>query len=260
MRTALIAAGSAVAAAAAVVAVPAAAQATTTPTCRTSQLSAALGGQEAGAGNIYQHLVLTNKSSTACALKGYPGVSLLDAAGKQLGPTATREAKGYGTVTLAPGATASNTLHTLNRHGKCLPASAQVRVYPPANRASLVIPGEITICGNVFSISPLAAGAGGNPGGTGGGSGGTGGTGGSDTGGGTGGSGGSGSGGGTGGGSGSGGQVGTVPSGAPDTGVRAAAESSGNGGSGEVLVAAIGSGLAALAGAAVLVARRRAKD
>ncbi|NGN70508.1 DUF4232 domain-containing protein, partial [Streptomyces sp. A7024] len=163
MRRALIAVGTAVAAGAAVVAVPAAAGATGTPTCKTSQLSAAIGGQEAGAGHVYRHLVLTNKGSSACALKGFPGVSLLDSAGKQIGPAATRESKSYGTVTIEPGGTASNTLHTLNRHGKCLPASAQVRVYPPANKASIEIPGEITICGNVFSISPLAAGAGGNP-------------------------------------------------------------------------------------------------
>ncbi|NGN70261.1 hypothetical protein G5C51_41065 [Streptomyces sp. A7024] len=48
-----------------------------------------------------------------------------------------------------------------------------------------------------------------------------------------------------------------MPSGAPDTGVRAAA---GGDNSGETLVAGIGSGLAALAAIAVMVARHRARD
>jgi hypothetical protein len=47
--------------------------------------------------------------------------------------------------------------------GTCRPASAKVRVYPPGSRASLVVDGELTICDELFTITPLAAGRTGNP-------------------------------------------------------------------------------------------------
>jgi hypothetical protein len=134
-----------------------------TPMCTAAQLTASLGGGDAGAGNLYRYLVLTNSSGTACHLTGFPGVSLLDANGKQTGRPATRTQDGYTPVVLAPGGSASDTIHTLNQQGTCLAASAQLRIYPPGSKASLVIPGQITDCGNVFTITPLTSGKTGNP-------------------------------------------------------------------------------------------------
>lgn len=136
---------------------------TGTPMCATSQLTASLGGQDAGAGNLYRYLVLTNHSATACHLNGYPGVSLLDSAGRQIGDPATRRPMDRTTVVLRPGAFASDTIHTANRQGTCLPTSTAVRVYPPGNRASLVVAGQITVCEGMFEITPLLAGTTGNP-------------------------------------------------------------------------------------------------
>ncbi|WP_406424471.1 DUF4232 domain-containing protein [Streptomyces sp. NBC_01589] len=56
-------------------------------------------------------------------------------------------------VVLEPGGSASVTIHTLNRQGACLPTSAQLRIYPPGDTASLVIPGEITNCATTDSAS-----------------------------------------------------------------------------------------------------------
>jgi hypothetical protein len=134
-----------------------------TPTCVTGQLKAALGGSNAGAGNIYRYLLLTNTGKTACHLAGFPGVSLLDASGRPIGAPATREQPGYSAVVLTPGASASDTIHTVNHQGTCLPTSTQLRVYPPGSKASLVFPGQITNCGNVFGITPLTDGTTGNP-------------------------------------------------------------------------------------------------
>ncbi|MBM9510418.1 DUF4232 domain-containing protein [Actinacidiphila acididurans] len=170
MRKRSLAAGTAALAAAlttaAVAAVPATADAparSTTPMCQTSQLSAHLGGSDAGAGNLYRYLVITNTSGTACHVTGFPGLSMLDAQGKQIGAPATRDHNSYASVVLRPGASASDTIHTINHQGTCLPTSTSLRVYPPDNRASLVIPGKVTNCDNLFSVTPFVAGTTGNP-------------------------------------------------------------------------------------------------
>ncbi|MER7810002.1 DUF4232 domain-containing protein [Streptomyces sp900116325] len=232
MRKGPLAAGAAVAAVAVFTVVPAAVampgqEASSTPMCATSQLTGSLGAGDAGAGNLYRYLVLTNHSSTTCHLTGFPGVSLLDASGRQIGPAATREHTSYEPVTLKPGGSASDTVHTVNHQGICLPTSTRVRVYPPGNTASLVLVGAITNCHSVLSITPLAAGTGGNPAGASPSSGGT---------------------------AGSGGQVTAVPSGAPDTGTAATATDGAH--TGRALGAAAG-GVLALGGAGFAVALRR---
>ncbi|WP_328885244.1 DUF4232 domain-containing protein [Streptomyces sp. NBC_00316] len=135
----------------------------TSPMCTASQLTAALGGGDAGAGNLYRSLVLTNRASGACQVSGYPGLSLLDTDGKQIGVPAARDRRTYAPVVLQPGGSASVTIHTVNRQGVCLPTSAQLRIYPPGDTASLVIPGEVTNCDGRFSVTPFAAGTSGNP-------------------------------------------------------------------------------------------------
>ncbi|MFG1810508.1 DUF4232 domain-containing protein [Streptomyces sp. NPDC049040] len=168
MRSTSLAAGAAaVLAMAAAGAAPATASAPVgrapgTPMCVTSQLTAALGGGDAGAGNLYRYLVLTNHGSTACHLTGYPGVSLLDAAGRQIGAPAGRQPSRYAPVVLRAGGSASDTIHTINHQGTCLPASAKVRIYPPGNTASMVIAGKITNCDHLFTVTPMAAGTGGS--------------------------------------------------------------------------------------------------
>jgi hypothetical protein len=134
-----------------------------TPMCTATQLTAALGGGDAGAGNLYRYLVLTNKSTTTCHLTGFPGVSMLDANGKQIGQPATRTQTSYTQVVLAPGGSASDTIHTVNQQGPCLATSTQLRIYPPGSKASLLIPGQVTECYNTFEITPLSAGKGGTP-------------------------------------------------------------------------------------------------
>ncbi|MFI0941646.1 DUF4232 domain-containing protein [Streptomyces sp. NPDC021020] len=239
MRSTSLAAGTAAVLAVAVAgAVPAVASAPVgrapgTPMCATSQLTASLGGGDGAAGSVYRYLVLTNHSATTCHLTGYPGVSVLDASGKQIGAPADRQPSRYSPVVLKPGASASDTIRTVNHMGGCLPTSAKVRIYPPGNTASLVIPGELTICDKTFTITPMVAGKNGsdpvgtpapthgstttptNPG-----------------------------------------QVTQIPKGAPDTGLAA----TGGGGSGE-LTAGLAAGAAALVlgGLGVAASRRRSR-
>ncbi|RAG84980.1 hypothetical protein DN069_14265 [Streptacidiphilus pinicola] len=130
-----------------------------TPMCTTAQLTGSLGAGDVGAGQIYRDVVLTNHSSATCHLTGFPGVSVLDAHGAQIGAPATHEPRPYSLVVLAPGATATTTIHTTNRMTndpkECRPESTSLRVYPPGNRASLVFPAKLTICNNTFTVTPL---------------------------------------------------------------------------------------------------------
>lgn len=134
-----------------------------TPMCATSQLTAALGGGDAGAGSLFRYLVLTNRSGTACHLTGYPGLSLLDADGRQIGAPADRQPMDYAPVVLRPGGSVSDTVHTVNQQGTCLPASVKLRIYPPGNTASLDFPGSVTNCDDLFTVTPFTAGRRGNP-------------------------------------------------------------------------------------------------
>jgi ABC-type transport system substrate-binding protein len=131
-----------------------------TPECATEQLQAELGPTDAGAGQIYAPLILRNTSSSTCLVRGFPGVSVLDADGGQLGDPATREGAEGGEVLLQPGGVASSTLHTTNQGiggQACLPTSAQMKVFPPDQTAELTFPAQFTVCGG-FSVTSLVAG------------------------------------------------------------------------------------------------------
>ncbi|WP_052443332.1 DUF4232 domain-containing protein [Streptacidiphilus neutrinimicus] len=138
-----------------------------TPLCTADQLAPRLGGGDAGAGQIHIYLVVTNHSSTPCHVTGYPGLSLLDASGRQIGVPATYVHQPYTPVVLAPGASASDTIHTVNRQtnnpSECLPSSTSLRIYPPGSRASLVFPGQVTVCLGTFEVTPFGPGVTGNP-------------------------------------------------------------------------------------------------
>ena len=57
---------------------------------------------------------MRNTSTTTCEVRGFPGVSLLDGSGNQIGEPATREGNEGAAVVLKPGESASATLHTTN--------------------------------------------------------------------------------------------------------------------------------------------------
>jgi Domain of unknown function (DUF4232) len=130
--------------------------------CHTNELKGSLGTPSPGAGNLYVPLVLTNVSNRQCVIAGYPGVSLLDAAGAQIEQPAGRE-PGFpsNAVPVAPGASASTVLHTTQEGiapGPCWPLSAQIKVFPPNELDALTFPGQFKVCGDAFTIRPLVAG------------------------------------------------------------------------------------------------------
>jgi Domain of unknown function (DUF4232) len=107
---------------------------------------------DASAGHVYYELELTNLSGHAWVLRGYPGVSAVDLAGRRLGMPAARNARtAVRPVLLAPGHSASAALQVADT-GVFPPTTchsttaAGLRVYPPNQTASKVVPYPFRAC------------------------------------------------------------------------------------------------------------------
>jgi Protein of unknown function (DUF4232) len=123
-----------------------------TPVCATSGLVIWLNTQShpyAGGASLIMNF--TNLSGHACTLHGYPGVSAASLRGRQLGsPAGWGNAKAP-VVTLASGATATASLlisdATFISPPLCQAVTAAgLRVYPPSQTASKVIPFPFLTC------------------------------------------------------------------------------------------------------------------
>jgi len=133
--------------------------------CTAQQLRVTIGEPDAGAGQLYHPILFTNIGDRPCTLTGYPGVSLLDAAGSQIGSAATRSGQPVTPVTVSPGGTAQALVHTSN-HGvgydnpTCRPVSTYVRVYPPDTHTGVRAPYRLEVCTGPFEVSPVRPGTG----------------------------------------------------------------------------------------------------
>lgn len=127
--------------------------------CASANLTASLGETQGGAGQRYTALILTNTGTKACELRGFPGVSLLDASGTMIGQPASREGAEGTTVNLGPGGSASAALHTTaeGMGPACTPTSTKIRVYPPDNTQAIDFAAAYTACGG-FQVSTMVAG------------------------------------------------------------------------------------------------------
>jgi hypothetical protein len=112
----------------------------------------------AAAGSSYFDLRFTNLSGHACVLRGHPGVSAVNLSGQQLGSAASfAGAAGLASVELANGATATSTLRitdVANFPASSCPqaAAAGLRVYPPNQKASKVVPFPFSACGKAGEV------------------------------------------------------------------------------------------------------------
>jgi hypothetical protein len=125
-----------------------------TPRCATSGLVVWMNTQGDGAaGSVYYTLKFTNLSGHACTLRGYPGVSAVSLSGRQLGTPARWGTSPATTVTLASGATAYAVLQYSDVvTGGSGPrpcdavTAAGLRVYPPGQTASKIVPFPLKAC------------------------------------------------------------------------------------------------------------------
>jgi hypothetical protein len=122
------------------------------------------------AGGAYYYLGFTNLSGHACTLHGTPGVSAVSLSGRQFGNSAAGDYSGkFPAVVLANGATATAKLNIADPgdFGKScllpppwkqpwrpgtLPLAAGLRVYPPNQFASKVIPYPIYACAHTGTV------------------------------------------------------------------------------------------------------------
>lgn len=124
-----------------------------TSACSTSGLVVWLNTQgDHAAGSSYYELGFTNLSGRTCTLQGFPGVSAVSIAGHQLGRAAGRSHAGTARLLRLPGnATAVATIQIANAHNfptsACRPVvAAAVRVYPPNQTASKLVPFPFPAC------------------------------------------------------------------------------------------------------------------
>jgi hypothetical protein len=105
------------------------------------------------AGHQYAFLQFTNKSAQSCSLTGFPGVELRKA-GAPLGKPATRSNAVVGTVTLAPGTSA--TARLVDASTCQAEKSDSIQIIPPNLTSKFVLP--LSLRGCPLTIDPVVAG------------------------------------------------------------------------------------------------------
>lgn len=139
--------------------------------CATSQLEVWMGEPGgAAAGTFYTEMEISNIGTGTCQLYGFPGVSVLNGNGSQLGsPAGWDHSVTPQTVVLTPGATSHFLLSLADVYNYptsvCQPAAATtLRVYPPNQTASVQLPFSAEACaktGTVYlRVRPVTAGVG----------------------------------------------------------------------------------------------------
>ena len=131
-----------------------------TPACAPKALDVWLNTQGgAAAGSTYYKLEFTNLSAHACTLRGYPGVSAISTAGRQLGSAAGRNpAHASRLVTLAGGSSALAVLQVTDAHNfppaTCrLVTAAGLRVYAPGATQAKTVPFPFPTCAKAGPVT-----------------------------------------------------------------------------------------------------------
>lgn len=142
--------------------------ATTTPSgpavCATGDLDVALVNGGGAAGTHFQVINLTNEGDSDCVIEGYPGLSLVDAAGTQVGPAAERnDAIPTEAIVLAPGESAHAMAGFPNwqnfDEGVCAAESTDLKIFPPGEFEAILLPYEDRACPG-FSVRAFEPGLG----------------------------------------------------------------------------------------------------
>jgi hypothetical protein len=137
--------------------------------CATSDLVTWINTNGNGAaGSIYYTLEFTNLSGHPCTMLGYPGVSAISLGGDQVGSAAGRSPGSTPRlITVARGATATAILQITEAgnfpNSSChRTTAAGLRVYPPNQRASSVIPFPFAACSitgpTILHVEPIQKG------------------------------------------------------------------------------------------------------
>jgi hypothetical protein len=140
--------------------------------CHRNQLRAHLGQGNGAAGSVRISASFRNTSSSTCSLEGYPGMQMLNKAGKPIPTSVHRGLPGTApvrSVTLAPGGVAKFYMGFADATGygnkKC-PTSARVKVTAPNDFSSITVAWHLQPYGGsiphlhcgLISVSPVQRG------------------------------------------------------------------------------------------------------
>ncbi|MEZ2122323.1 DUF4232 domain-containing protein [Corynebacterium sp. CCM 9203] len=124
------------------------------PICSADRLTATIDSTSAGAGHTFHVIRLTNIGDP-CTLSGYPGVSLIDATGSQVGAASDRESGAEGSPALlytGGSAVFSVSFSQPYAYGRdiCEPTerARQLKIYPPNDTGWLTVPMNEPTCGS----------------------------------------------------------------------------------------------------------------
>ncbi|TQM81397.1 uncharacterized protein DUF4232 [Saccharothrix saharensis] len=113
-------------------------------TCGSVDLDIAFGRAGGAAGTTYREVVLTNRGLRTCVLRGFPGVSYVDANGDRVGAAAVRVGERGAPLTLPHGAAATSDVGFAQVDNFDPDACRKtpvwgVRVFPPGETAPLYL-------------------------------------------------------------------------------------------------------------------------
>lgn len=131
--------------------------------CTAQHLALQIGGSAPGNNSGVTYLILRNAGTSACTVRGYPGVSFVDQISHPVGPAVGRAPGAQADLVLAPTQVANAELRTTARGcSKSAPHANLVRVYPPDQKDALTTALDLDLCG-AATVGVLMPGAGGGP-------------------------------------------------------------------------------------------------
>ena len=132
------------------------------PRCDAPALTVGIGGEEGAAGTSYRTIVLRNGGEQPCFLRGFPGVSAADAAGKAVVDAARDTSRAAVRVVLEPGRATHAVLAVRNvpPGAKACPTYPTLLVTPPDSRRTQTVTVDVTPCARTMRVSVVLPGEG----------------------------------------------------------------------------------------------------
>ncbi|RKT52344.1 DUF4232 domain-containing protein [Saccharothrix australiensis] len=139
-------------------------------TCKSVDLGIAFGRTGGAAGTVYREVLFTNRGPATCVLRGFPGVSYVDAGRNQVGAAAVRVGERGPLLTLPHGATVTSDVGFAQVDNfdpdVCRKTPVWgIKVFPPDETAPLYLPmtdqygcaGDVSPFGNQLTVTSVRA-------------------------------------------------------------------------------------------------------
>jgi hypothetical protein len=130
--------------------------------CDAPALTLSVGTGQGAAGTNYRTLVVRNGGEQACFLRGFPGVSAADAAGKAVVDAARDTSRPAVRVVLEPGRAVHAVLavRSVPPDATACPTYSMLLVTPPDSRRTQTVTEDVTPCARQMRVSVVLPGEG----------------------------------------------------------------------------------------------------